>query len=100
MSDSTSNTTAAGAKGGDTLRAKWTMDGATTLQEAASRLEVLAAHLRNLHDQGWTLVSPVEDDYGILRDPQGDAGDSEAEDGDPQDTDSVDGQPVADSNLN
>lgn len=59
---------------GETIRAKWVMDGATTLAEAAERLERFAADLRSAHDNGWTLTAPVQDDYGFLRSPQGDAG--------------------------
>lgn len=66
---------------GDTIRAKWAIDGATTLAEAADKLEQMSAWLRHLHQLGWTLSAPVEDDYGFLVDPSGDAGDA-AEDTD------------------
>jgi hypothetical protein len=48
------------------VRAKWIMDGATTLSEAATRIEGFAAWLRELEAQGWQLSGPVEDDYGYL----------------------------------
>lgn len=59
---------------GDPIRAKWLMDGSTTLAEAAERLERQAALLRSLHAEGWTLTAPIEDDYGFLRDPSGNVG--------------------------
>lgn len=61
-------------KGGDMIRAKWQMDGASTLAEAADRLEAFAGELRKLHDDGWTLAETIDGDYGHLVDPQGDAG--------------------------
>lgn len=49
------------------VRAKWTMDGARTLSEAAARLERQAADLRQMEEDGWQLTGPVEDDYGFIR---------------------------------
>lgn len=81
MSDTTTptpdGTEPSGPQPGDIIRAKWTIDGATTLAEAADRLEGFAARLRDLHQQGWTFVEPVADDYGFLVDPSGNAGDPE-----------------------
>jgi hypothetical protein len=51
------------------IRAKWVMDGAATLPEAAEKLRARAAELDELHKQGWRLGSPVEDDYGYLIQP-------------------------------
>lgn len=51
------------------VRAKWVMDGATTLEEAAIKLEAAAAELRGLAADGWTLREPIEDDYGWLTRP-------------------------------
>lgn len=68
---------AAGPQAGDTVRAKWAMDGATTLEEAAVRLDDLAGWLRDLHAKGWTFMEPVTDDYGILVDPDGNTGHDE-----------------------
>ena len=59
------------AQAGDVIRAKWLMDGAATLEQAAEQLEETARWLRALHARGWTLEGPIEDDYGILIDPQG-----------------------------
>lgn len=46
------------------IRAKWTIDGARTLEEAAQFAENFAAHLRQMAAEGWELTAPVEDDYG------------------------------------
>lgn len=51
----------------DLIRGKWCMDDATTLEEAAQKLEAFAAQLRGLAAQGWELESPVDDDYGHIR---------------------------------
>jgi hypothetical protein len=53
------------------IRAKWLMDGAATLMEAAELLEGFAARLRRLSDLGWTLSEPIRDDYGFLIDSDG-----------------------------
>lgn len=71
---------------GDTLRAKWLLDGASTLAEAADRLTDEANRLQALHDAGWTLAETIEDDYGTLVDPTGDSG----PEGDPEDDPSLD----------
>ena len=52
--------------GPEIIRAKWAMDGAATLAEAAARLRERAAELDQLHADGWTLQQPVEDDCGFL----------------------------------
>jgi hypothetical protein len=51
------------------IRAKWTIDGATTLAEAAAKLRQFADELDQKHAEGWTLEQPVEDDYGFLVPP-------------------------------
>lgn len=53
--------------GDDVIRAKWVMDGARTLSEAARKLEAFAVELRELEESGWQLAGPVEDDYGVIR---------------------------------
>ncbi len=53
----------------DIIRAKWLMDGAVTLPEAATRLREFADELDRLHSAGWELRQPVEDDYGYLVPP-------------------------------
>ena len=51
---------------GDSIRAKWSWDGATTLEEAALLAEEAAVRLRALAAAGWQLDGAVEDDYGFL----------------------------------
>lgn len=80
MSQNTSTEPTGGPRAGDVVRAKWTMDGATTLAEAADRLDGLAARLRALHAQGWTFAEPVTDDYGFLVDPEGNTGHDDEDD--------------------
>jgi hypothetical protein len=55
------------------VRAKWILDGATTLAEAADRARAFADALQVMHDQGYLLRNPIEDDYGFiyLPDPPG-----------------------------
>jgi hypothetical protein len=48
------------------VRAKWTMDGASTVSEAADRLRREADYLLELERDGWQLIQPVEDDYGHI----------------------------------
>lgn len=48
------------------LRAKWTIDGAETLSEAAAMLRTEALSLEAMEKAGWQLQEPVEDDYGFL----------------------------------
>jgi hypothetical protein len=52
------------------IRAKWTIDGATTLTEAAKMLRKFADRLQSLHDDGYVLRQPVEDDYGFYYKPE------------------------------
>ena len=52
--------------GEESIRAKWLMDGATTLTEAAQQLRAYADDLLQLEKQGWQLIGPVEDDYGWI----------------------------------
>lgn len=48
------------------IRAKWSFDGANTLEEAAERLEAFAQFLRERHGAGWKLREPINDDYGFV----------------------------------
>ena len=50
----------------ETIRAKWTMDGANTLKEAAQKLRNYADKLEDLNSKGWELRYKVEDDYGFI----------------------------------
>ena len=45
------------------MRAKWTMDGATTLAEAAARFRERADELDDLARAGFELDQPVNDDF-------------------------------------
>ena len=48
------------------MRAKWTMDGARTLSEAAKQVRALANEIEELSQEGFELGAPVEDDYAFL----------------------------------
>jgi hypothetical protein len=48
------------------MRAKWTMDGATTLAEVASRFRERAEEFEELARAGFELEQPVNDDYAFL----------------------------------
>jgi hypothetical protein len=51
------------------VRAKWTIDGANTLAEAACMAKEFSQYLQMLHDQGYVLRSPIDDDYGFYYKP-------------------------------
>lgn len=51
----------------EVIRAKWVMDGASTLSEAAENLRAFAAYLEGMEKEGWQLTAPVADDYGFIR---------------------------------
>jgi hypothetical protein len=48
------------------MRAKWTMDGATTVAEVASRFRERAEQFEELARAGFELEEPVNDDYAFL----------------------------------
>jgi hypothetical protein len=48
------------------MRAKWTMDGATTLAEAAARFRERADELEALARAGFELEQAVNDDYAFI----------------------------------
>lgn len=52
------------------LRAKWLLDGASTLEEAAQRLRAEAVRLERLHADGYTLAEVIEEDRGWIRPPR------------------------------
>jgi hypothetical protein len=54
---------------GDLMRAKGVLDGSVTLAEAAQKAHALGAELQRLHDEGYVLDGPIEDDYGFYRKP-------------------------------
>lgn len=64
------------AQSGMPVRGKWLMDGAQDLAEASTKLRDYADYLDALAVRGWSLASVIEDDYGFLVDPDGDAGDA------------------------
>ena len=47
------------------LRAKWIMDGAESLAEAAEYLRTFAAEIDALAAAGFHLMGPIEDDHGF-----------------------------------
>lgn len=49
------------------IRAKWSIDGATSLEDAAVRAGEFAAYLRDLAGEGYELTGPVENDCGFAR---------------------------------
>lgn len=53
------------------VRAKWTIDSATSLPEAATMARQFATYLDELHAEGWQLREPVSDDYGFIFHPDG-----------------------------
>jgi hypothetical protein len=50
----------------ETIRAKWLMDGAATLSEAAQKLRDYADDLIKMERDGWQLVDVVGDDNGTV----------------------------------
>lgn len=55
--------------GGEIIRAKGILDGASTLAEAAQKARSFADELQQMHDQGYVLDESVEDDYGFISKP-------------------------------
>ncbi len=49
------------------IRAKWTYDGASTIDEIIEKLYGQIEHMRKLKEEGWELIDKVEDDYGPMR---------------------------------
>jgi hypothetical protein len=68
------------------IRAKWSLDGAKTLTDAAARLRDYAADLEGLATLGFELRDEVEDDYGFVGRP---------DDGGPVYPDDDDDEPTA-----
>ena len=48
------------------IRAKWTIDGSATIDEAIDKLNNFMEYLKELKNEGWTLREPINDDYGFL----------------------------------
>jgi hypothetical protein len=52
------------------VRIKPVFNGAATLAEAASRARLFADQLQEMHDKGWLLKEPFDDDgWGYARKP-------------------------------
>lgn len=51
----------------ESIRAKWSMDGATTLTEAAECLRQYADYLVGREKEGWQLIEPIDDDWGFIQ---------------------------------
>jgi hypothetical protein len=58
--------------GSVTFRGAWAIDGARTLPEAALMLREYADELEDLAAEGFTLVDPIEHDFGYAVRPDGD----------------------------
>jgi len=50
-----------------TLRAKWALDGASSIDECIEKLNHFIEYLKRIKEEGWELIDPVNDDYGFLR---------------------------------
>lgn len=48
------------------IGARWLMDGAATLSEAARKLREFADELEQMERDGWQLLDLVYDDYGYI----------------------------------
>ena len=48
------------------IRAKWTMDGAETIDECIQKLNTYIEYLKSLKEDGWDLREAVDDDWGFL----------------------------------
>jgi len=51
----------------DIVRARWVLEGARSLTEAATNLRAFAADLEQLERDGWQLVGEMEGDRGVIR---------------------------------
>lgn len=48
------------------IRAKWSIDDASTIDEAIVKLNEFIEYLKTLKNDGWELRDPIQDDYGFL----------------------------------
>lgn len=53
-----------------TIRAKWMLDGATTLDECIDKCNEFIQYIKDLKADGWTLDEGVGDDYGYMSRPR------------------------------
>ena len=49
------------------IRAKWSIDGAKTLDEVIEKLHNFIGHIEDLKRDGWELTGQIDDDYGFIR---------------------------------
>jgi len=49
-----------------TIRGKWQMDGAKTIDEAIVKLHEFIDYLREKKNEGWELREEINDDWGFL----------------------------------
>lgn len=52
-----------------TYRAKWLLDGCSTILQMAERLRAEIRYLEDLHEKGWTMQGEMHDDYSNLTPP-------------------------------
>lgn len=50
-----------------TIRAKWLLDGAKTLDECVKHCHDFIEYLKGLKADGWELQDPVHDDWGFIK---------------------------------
>ena len=48
------------------IRAKWSIDDASTIDEAVEKLNRFIEYLTSLKNEGWEFREPIQDDYGFL----------------------------------
>lgn len=48
------------------IRAKWSIDNASTIDEAIEKLNRFIEYLTSLKNEGWEFREPIQDDYGFL----------------------------------
>jgi hypothetical protein len=48
------------------IRAKWSIDNASTIDEAVEKLNRFIEYLTSLKNEGWEFREPIQDDYGFL----------------------------------
>lgn len=48
------------------IRGKWIFENASSLDEVVTALQRQIEYIKYLQEQGWELVNPVADDYGLL----------------------------------
>lgn len=50
-----------------TLRAKWMLDGAKTIEECVDKCKGFIEWLWDMKKEGWELIDAVSDDYGFMK---------------------------------